>query len=62
MYISLSLYLYIYKYIYIVILYIWWFPEIGVPPAIIHFQMGFSLTKTNQLLGYPHDELETPTL
>ena len=33
---------------------IWWFPEIGLPPVIIHFKMGFSLTKTNQLLGYPH--------
>ena len=25
----------------------------GVPPVIIHFQVGFSLTKTNQLLGIP---------
>ena len=26
----------------------WSFPEIGVPPVIIHFQMGFSPAKTNQ--------------
>ena len=25
----------------------------GVPPVIIHFLMGFSLSKTNQLLGIP---------
>ena len=29
------------------------FPEIGVPPVIIHILMGFSLTKTIQLLGWP---------
>ena len=28
---------------------IWGFPEIGVPPVIIHFQMGFSLKYTIQL-------------
>ena len=27
----------------------------GVPPVIIHFILGISLTKTIQLLGYPHD-------
>ena len=32
----------------------WWFPEIGVPPVIIHFWMRFSLAKTIQLWGYPH--------
>ena len=39
---------------------IWWCPKIGVPLVIIHSRLGFSLTKTNQLWGYPHDELETP--
>ena len=29
----------------------------GVPPVLIHFLLGFSLTI--QLLGYPHDETET---
>ena len=33
----------------------------GVPPVIIHFRLGFYPTKTIQLLGYPHDELETPS-
>ena len=26
----------------------------GIPLVIIHFRLGFSLTKTIQLLGYPH--------
>ena len=34
-------------------IYKWRFPEIGVPPVIIHFRFGFSLTKTIQLLGTP---------
>ena len=34
---------------------IWGFPRIGLPLVIIHFRSGFSLTKTIQLLGYPHD-------
>jgi hypothetical protein len=29
------------------------FPQIGVPPVIIHLYMGFSTTKTIQLWGYP---------
>ena len=33
---------------------------IGLPPVIIQILVGFSLTKTNHNLGYPHDELETP--
>ena len=33
----------------------WRFPKIGLPPVIIHFCLGFSLTKTIQLWGYPHD-------
>ena len=28
-------------------------PEIGLPPVIIHFEMGFSITKTIQLWEYP---------
>ena len=27
----------------------------GAPLVIIHFRLGFSPTKTNQLLGDPHD-------
>ena len=27
----------------------------GVPPVIIQFRLGFSLTNTIQLWGYPHD-------
>ena len=33
----------------------WGFPKIGVPHTIIHFMDGFSVAKTIQLLGYPHD-------
>ena len=36
---------------------IWWFPEIGVPLAIIHFVIGFSLTKTILFGGYSHGNL-----
>ena len=36
-------------------------PKIGVPLVIIHFRLGLSLTKTIQLWGYPHDELESWT-
>ena len=31
----------------------WRFPEMGVPPVIIHFMFGFSMKYANQLLGYP---------
>ena len=31
----------------------------GVPPVIIHFRLGFSLTKTIQLLGDPQSILLT---
>ena len=34
---------------------IWWFPEIGVPPVIIHILVGFFLRKTIQLFRIPHD-------
>ena len=34
---------------------IWELPEIGVPPVVIHFCPGFSMKKTIQLWGYPHD-------
>ena len=34
---------------------IWELPEIGVPPVVIHFCRGFSMKKTIQLWGYPHD-------
>ena len=34
--------------------YIWRFLEIGLPPVIISILVGFSLRKTNQLLGYLH--------
>ena len=34
----------------------------GVSLVIIHFSIGFSLTKTIQLFGvFPHDELDPPT-
>ena len=29
----------------------------GVPPVIIHFRWGFSLTDTIQLLGSPHEAM-----
>ena len=31
-----------------------WFPKIGLPPVLIQILVGFSLTKTIQLLGYLH--------
>ena len=33
----------------------------GVPPVIIHFGLGFSLTKTNQLLGIPMTSWKPPS-
>ena len=47
-------YLYISNIYLCIYIYIWWFPEIGVPPVIIHFRWGFSLTKTIHKLGYLH--------
>ena len=38
---------------------IWWFPEMGVPPVIIHFHR-ILLTKTIQLLGYRYDYGKPP--
>ena len=32
---------------------IWWFPEIGVPAVIIHFNGMFRYKPT--IWGYPHD-------
>ena len=32
----------------------WRFPEMGVPPVIIHFRLGFSITNHPASLGYPH--------
>ena len=34
-------------------MYIWRFPEIGVPPVIIHFYMGFSLINHPAMGGTP---------
>ena len=45
-------------------IYLWYihdmcrFPKIGLPLVIIHFFMAFSLSKTIQLFGYLHDELD----
>ena len=39
-------------------IYIWGFPDIGVPPNHPFLDRIFPEI-TNQLLGYPHDELET---
>ena len=36
------------------------FQSIGVPLVIIRFRWGFSMKYTIRLLGYFHDELETP--
>ena len=36
-----------------IIITIWWFPEIGVPPVIIHFNGMFPHKPT--VLGCPHD-------
>ena len=33
----------------------WRFPEIGLPPVIIHFRLGFSMKSTNHEMGYPYD-------
>ena len=40
---------------------IWRFPKMRIPPEIIHFGLGFSLTSKPSIarLGFPHDEQET---
>ena len=47
-------YLYTLSSYYIIYGYIWWFPEIGVPPVIIHFWLGFSF-RNHPLWGTPID-------
>ena len=39
---------------------IWGFPEIGLPLVIIHFTGIVHYSPA--ILGYPHDELDTPHL
>ena len=39
----------------------WWFPEVGVPPAIIHFRLGLSRSqKPSSELGVPPWLAEPP--